>query len=95
MENDNPAEMSNQDLEKAMEQSGSEELVNKSSASEGKLLTPENDPASVQNLGVEGTAGKLDSAGNIITEDSQDGSLPDPEEVKLWEADDSGDKTSS
>lgn len=92
--------MSNEDLEKDMEQrnaktSGNQEHVNKSSASEGSLLHPSEDPASVKNLVPEDKEAKLDPTGNIITEeDSQDGSMPDPEEAKLWENKDDSDKMS-
>ena len=86
MDTNNPAEMSNDDLEKDMEQknqeakeSGNQEHVNKSSAAEGELLTPEQDPAS---------APKVDSNGFIVDEDSQDGSMPDPEALDAWETND-------
>ena len=103
MDNNNPAEMSNQDLENDMEQknhnSRNQENVKKTTASEGKLLDPSNDPASVQNLS-SGKQTELDSSGNIKSdnvksEGNQDGSMPDPEEVDLWENNDTGDKMSS
>jgi hypothetical protein len=98
MDNDNPAEMSNEDLEKDMQQKNQEnkdnqEHVSKSSASEGQLLDPSKDPASVHNLS-SGAATELDSAGNIKYEGNQDGSMPDPEETGLWENKDTGDKMS-
>ena len=49
MDNNNPAEMSNEDLEKDMEQrkletpTGNQEKLNKSTAAEGTLKTPEQD----------------------------------------------------
>jgi hypothetical protein len=98
MDNTNPAEMSNEDLEKDMEKKNKEntgqEHVKKTTATEGKILDPSEDPASVQNMAPAGKEAKLDSHGNIITEDSQDGSMPDPEEVDLWENNDDGDKIS-
>ena len=89
--------MSNEDLEKDMEQkkqetSGNQEFVNKSSASEGKLLDTSNDPASVENISGTGEEVKLDASGGIVSEDSQDGSGPDPESMSQWESNDSGDK---
>ncbi|MDB5250803.1 MAG: hypothetical protein JWQ40_5197 [Segetibacter sp.] len=98
MDNTNPADMSNEDLEKDMEQKNNEktgqEHVQKTTATEGRILDPSEDPASVQNIS-SGKAQELDSAGNIKTEDSQDGSGPDPEDIDLWENDDKGDKMSS
>jgi hypothetical protein len=92
MDNNNPAEMSNEDLEKDMEQrnketsKGSQEHVQKSTASEGELLTPADDLAA---------APKVDASGFIVDEDSQDGSLPDPEALDSWETnDDDPDKIS-
>ena len=95
MENRNPAEMSNEDLEKDMEQynreakmAGNQEHVNKSSATEGALLTPETDPFSVDKIG----------ASNITDverdEDSQDGSMPDPEALDQWETEEDPNKIS-
>jgi hypothetical protein len=92
MDTNNPAELSNEDLENDMEQknreakqAGNQEHVNKSSAAEGELISPEQDPAS---------APKVDSQGFIVDEDSQDGSMPDPEALDTWEADDDPDKIS-
>ena len=93
MDNNNPAEMSNEDLEKDMEQknkeakeAGNQEFVNKSSAAEGSgLLTPENDPASID---------RIKAITNPEEEDSQDGSLPDPEEIKNWETKEDPNKVS-
>ena len=86
MDTNNPAEMSNADLEKDMEQknreakaNGNQEHVNKSTAAEGDLISPAEDPAS---------APKVDSNGFIVNEDSQDGSMPDPEALDTWESDD-------
>ncbi len=52
MNNDNPAEMSNEDLEKDTQQrnletpTGNQENLNKSTAAEGTLKTPEEDESS-------------------------------------------------
>ena len=93
MDMNNPAEMSNEDLEKDMEQknqeakaSGNQEHVNKSTAAEGDLISPSEDPAS---------APQVDASGFIVDEDSQDGSMPDPEALDSWESnDDDADKVS-
>jgi hypothetical protein len=86
MDTNNPAEMSNEDLEKDMDQknqeakeSGNQEFVNKSTASEGELMTPAEDPAS---------APKVDAQGFIIEEASHNGSIPDPESLNHWEKND-------
>ena len=87
--------MSNEDLENDMKQNDEKkENVKTTTASEGKLFDASEDPASVQNLS-SGSASELDSAGNIKTGGNQDGSMPDPEEVDLWENKDTGDKVSS
>jgi hypothetical protein len=83
MNNDNPAEMSNEDLEKDMQQRNDEdgksnqEFVQKSTASEGDLKTPGTDQAAVQ---------KVDASGFIIDEIKHDGSMPDPEALDHWES---------
>jgi hypothetical protein len=104
MDNNNPAEMSNEDLEKDMEQrnkeaklSGNQEHVNKSTASEGTLITPDQDEASVVHNPAynELEEQDLDDLVHAESEDSQDGSLPDPEELDLWERNDDPNKISS
>ena len=79
MDNNNPAEMSNEDLEKEMEQKNEEvksemnqENVKKTTASEGTLKSPSEDQHSVEKLSAE----------------SHDGSMPDPEELSTWESND-------
>ncbi len=80
MENNNPNNMSNEDLEKDMQRPGSEkatggqEHVKKSTASEGTLIEPEQDPHQKEIGGGEG---------------GEDGSLPDSEELSLREEEDS------
>ena len=92
MDNNNPAEMSNNDLENDMKQKNedshfvNEEDANKSTAAEGTLKTPEEDESSKINMS---TAYKpdeeqdLDDLVHTRAKESHDGSLPDPEEVKL------------
>ena len=93
MDNNNPAEMSNTDLEKDMQQKNeegndfkNEENVNKSTAAEGTLKTPDEDESSKINMS---TAYKqdeeqdLDDLVHAKAKESHNGSLPDPEEVKL------------
>ncbi|WP_018614858.1 hypothetical protein [Segetibacter koreensis] len=93
MDNNNPAEMSNNDLEKDMQQKNleqnkpvNEENVNKSTAAEGTLKTPEEDESSKINMS---TAYKqdeeqdLDDLVHVRAKESHNGSLPDPEEAKL------------
>ncbi len=105
MENNNPAEMSNEDLEKDQQQfdqnqqSGNQEHVKKSSATEGSLLTPENDPSSIDKIHAvtqpNTEIATEEYAQSAEDEDSQDGSMPDPEELDQWETnDDNPDKIS-
>ena len=92
MSNENPAEMSNADLEKDMEQrnletpKGNQEKLNKSTAAEGTLLTPDQDPFSKSNL--RKTSNQSDDPQLTSDEDSQDGSGPDPEAMSNWENND-------
>lgn len=76
MENNNPNNMSNEDLEKDTQQlssennlKGNQENVNKSTATEGTLIEPEQDIHSKEVNG------------------GEDGSLPDSEELSLEEED--------
>ena len=100
MENDNPANMSNEDLENDMDQrnsqmsKGNQEKVNKSTAAEGELKTPDLDESSRINMH---TVYKVDEEQDLddlvhtqATEeiDAQDGSMPDPEEIGNWESND-------
>jgi hypothetical protein len=85
MEKNNPNNMSNEDLEKDMQQlssennaTGNQEHVNKSTAAEGDLIDPDQD-AHHKELG-EDLGPK---------EGGEDGSLPDSEELSLREEEDS------
>lgn len=84
MNNSNPAEMSNQDLEDDMQQrnetdNNNQENVQTSTATEGELINPSDDPAEAQ---------QVDASGFIVDEASQDGSAPDPEALESWESND-------
>ncbi len=77
MENNNPNNMSNEDLEKDTQQlssennlKGNQENANKSTATEGTLIEPEED---------------IHSKG---TNSGEDGSMPDSEELSLEEEED-------
>lgn len=100
MDNQNPAEMSNSDLENEMKNnnkdSGNQELVNKSTAAEGNLIDPSKDPHSVNRVKPAGDDERdLDDLVHTSEdEDSQDGSLPDPEELGDWERRDDPNKIS-
>ena len=93
MENNNPAEMSNTDLEKDMEQKNkegnsfeNEENVNKSTAAEGTLKTPDEDESSKINMSTvykESEEQDLDDLVHARAKEVHNGSVPDPEEAKL------------
>ncbi len=93
MENNNPAEMSNMDLENDMQQkkeggnaSGNEENANKSTASEGTLKSPSEDESSKINMSTaykESEEQDLDDLVHVRAKETHNGSLPDPEEAKL------------
>lgn len=93
MDNNNPAEMSNSDLEKDIEQKNegsdaavNEENVNKSTATEGTLKTPDADESSRINMTTvykEDQEQDLDDLVHVRAKESHNGSLPDPEEAKL------------
>ena len=105
MDNDNPAEMSNSDLEKDMQKESAggnantvnQEDINKSTAAEGTLK----DPSSIVGHHTShGTTEERDLDDLVHRradeEDSQDGSLPNPEDVPAWEGDEiDDDKISS
>jgi hypothetical protein len=83
MENNNPNNMSNEDLEKDMQQKnmendlrGSQENVKKTTAAEGELITPEIDPHK---------SADLNNTSDIDDLVHQDGSAPDPESLSLEE----------
>jgi hypothetical protein len=99
MNNDNPAEMSNQDLENDMQQNqpknttGNQENVSKSSAAEGTLKSPESDEGSKTKIGSHSSGRDERDLDDLVhsqsePEDSQDGSLPDPEAIDDWESND-------
>jgi hypothetical protein len=83
MDKNNPDEMSNEDLENDIVEkrkenpTGNQESLNKSTAAEGELKSPLEDADSVTNIR---SVSKAEEQ-----QDSQDGSLPDPEEVGNWE----------
>jgi hypothetical protein len=94
MENENPNKKSNQDLEKDMQQLGTEnnlqgnqEKVNRSTAAEGELISPEQD---IHHKAVGDYAGdkERDLDDVVHNKDSQDGSIPDSEELSLEEEED-------
>ena len=91
--NNNPDEMSNMDLENDMQQgktgkklTGNQEDVSLSTAAEGTLKTP---PAGSQRA--PRTAGEERDVDDLVhqrgEEDSQDGSLPNPDDTPEWEDD--------
>ena len=97
MDNNNPAEMSNQDLENAIpntsETKGNQEKVSKSSAAEGTLKTPEQDESSKINMSTVYKADEEQDLDDLAhtqasEQDSQDGSMPDPEALDNWESND-------
>jgi hypothetical protein len=99
MNNDNPAEMSNQDLENDMQQNqaknatGNQENLSKSSAAEGTLKSPESDEGSKSKISGHSTGIEERDLDDLVhsqtrPEDSQDGSLPDPEAIDDWESND-------
>jgi len=90
MNNNNPAEMSNSDLEKDMQQNNenasiTSEDVNKSTA-EGTLQTAEEDESSKINMSTAFKANEeqdLDDLIHVRAQEAHNGSMPDPEEAKL------------
>jgi hypothetical protein len=98
--NNNPAEMSNDDLEKDMEDSnrlmpeGNQEQLNKSTAAEGTLITPEQDEFSKTNLQARSQPderqGEDHSTPTQLAEKeaSDAGSIPDPEALDNREVND-------
>jgi hypothetical protein len=97
MDKNNPDEMSNEDLENDIVEkrkenpTGNQESLNKSTAAEGELKTPLEDPASVTNIRSGYNPDEEQDVDDLVhrqaeeQQDSQDGSLPDPEEVGNWE----------
>ena len=93
MDNSNPAEMSNIDLEKDMKQKNekesnslNDENVNKSTAAEGTLITPEEDQSSKINMSTAYKKDEEQDLNDLVHEranESHSGTLPDPEQAKL------------
>lgn len=92
MDNNNPAEMSNSDLEKDMKEKNddvhfeNEEGANKSTAAEGTLKTPQEDESSKINMSTafkENEEQDLDDLVHVRSKEIHNGILPDPEEIKL------------
>ena len=101
MNNNNPAEMTNEDLEKDMENyksTGNQEDVSKSTAAEGTLKTPDEDQSSAVNLHTAYDAGTEQDLDDLVhrkaEEDSHNGNLPDPEDIPAWEDEDDDNKIS-
>jgi len=99
MDNSNPAEMSNQDLEKDMEQrkletpTGNQEKLNKSTAAEGTLKTPEQDESSKINMQTVHNADQEQDLDDLVhtqaaEKEAGSGTMPDPEALDTWEAND-------
>lgn len=100
MDSQNPADMSNQDLENDMQGSGdatkgNQEKVNKSTAAEGTLISPDEDQSSktnIQSQFKDDTEQDPDDLVHSGAEDkSQDGSMPDPETLDNWESNEDDD----
>ena len=93
MDNNNPSEMSNEDLEKDMKQKNqentgfkNEENVSKSTAAEGTLMTPEEDESSKINMSTaykENEEQDMDDLVHLRGKEKHNGLSPDPEEAKL------------
>ncbi|MCW3115084.1 MAG: hypothetical protein JWR18_3480 [Segetibacter sp.] len=99
MDNNNPAEMSNQDLENDMQQNsaettkGNQEHVQKSSAAEGTLKTPEQDESSKINLNTVYKGDEEQDLDDLVhtqaaEEVAHEGNMPDPEALDSWETND-------
>jgi hypothetical protein len=85
MQDYNPNDMSNEDLEKDMQQKhtendlkGNQENIKKTTAAEGTLITPEQDPNNKAAI----------NSDDQTRQSGEDGSLPDPEETSLVEEED-------
>lgn len=103
MNNNNPAEMTNEDLEKDMENNkatGNQENVSKSTAAEGTLKTAAEDQSSAVIPHTAYDASKEQDMDDLVhrrsQEDSHNGNLPSPEDIPAWEdEDDDNNKISS
>lgn len=95
MDSNNPAEMSNANLEKDMQQkneeikhSANQENVSKSTAAEGTLISPSEDPSSAIARSTTYDAGKEQDLDDLVhrqPDEKHNGTMPDPEEVSNWE----------
>lgn len=100
--NNNPAEMTNEDLEKDMQNSnnrtGNREDVSKSTAAEGTLKTPREDTSSAVSQHTAYNAGNEQDLDDLVhrraEEESHNGTLPNPEDIPAWEGEDDDDKMS-
>ncbi len=98
MDNNNPDEMSNEDLERAMPQNkltGNQENVSQSTAAEGALKTPSEDTSSAVSHHTSYNEGEEQDLDDLVhrkaqEKDSQDGNLPSPEDTPEWEDEDTG-----
>ena len=93
MNNDNPAEMSNVDLEKDTQLRSAE---NKSTAAEGTLKTPAEDQSSVIHHHTAFNASEEQDGDDLVHAQGAEhnGTMPDPESVSNWEDRDTNDKMS-
>jgi hypothetical protein len=91
--------MSNEDLEKDMEQrkqetpTGNQEKLNKSTAAEGTLKTPEQDESSKVNIQTVHKAEEEQDLDDLIHRQATEkevsaGTMPDPEALDTWETND-------
>ena len=95
MNNDNPSEMSNSDLEKDMQQNNDEnstfvnqENVSKSTAAEGTLISSSEEPSSAIARDTTYSSDKEQDLDDLIhrqSEEKHNGTMPNPEEVSNWE----------
>ncbi len=89
--NNNPAEMSNEDLENDMKGNNpvqNQENVNKSTAAEGELKTPAEEPSSAVAHETTFNSNKEQDIDDLVhrqAEEKHNGTMPDPEEVSNWE----------
>jgi hypothetical protein len=104
--NNNPAEMTNQDLEKEMQNNnyqdkatGNQEDVSKSTAAEGTLKTPAEDQSSAVNPHTAYNADTEQDLDDLVhrraEEEVHNGNLPSPEDIPAWEDEDDDNKISS
>lgn len=104
MDNNNPAEMSNADLERDMQQNkltGNQEDVSKSTAAEGVLKTPPQDASSAVHHHTARNQGDEQDLDDLVhkqgAENIHNGNLPGPDDIPEWEDEeiDGDDKISS